>query len=137
MIIGVGIDIADCKRFRRTIERLGEHFINRVYTAAEVEYCLSRRDPYPSFATIFAVKEAVMKALGYGLDDGASFGEIETLITGRLEIRLSGKTLAKARELGVERVFASFSYERDKVCAAVIAAGPCGESPGFIPGLVD
>jgi holo-[acyl-carrier protein] synthase len=127
LILGVGIDIADCRRFRRSIEHLGEHFIERVYTCDEAAWCRSRPDPFRSYASIFAVKEAVMKALEYGLDDGASFREIEVDTKAGVQIRLSGKILAKARELGMERIHASLSSDGSMVVAAVTISG---EYPG-------
>jgi len=44
-IIGIGTEIVECLRIARMIERHGELFINRVYTAEEIRYC--RR---PTFA---------------------------------------------------------------------------------------
>ena len=49
-IIGIGADIAECLRIARMIQQHGELFINRVYTAAEVRYCQSRRESTQHFA---------------------------------------------------------------------------------------
>ena len=67
MIIGTGIDIVEISRIRRAVERHGDRFLKRVFTADEREYCLARRFPEQHLAARFAVKEAALKALGTGV----------------------------------------------------------------------
>ncbi|HDL85278.1 MAG TPA: holo-[acyl-carrier-protein] synthase [Candidatus Acetothermia bacterium] len=63
---GVGIDIVDVERIRQLHERHGERFLKRVFTDTEIEYALRARGNriYEHLAARFAVKEAVIKALG-------------------------------------------------------------------------
>jgi holo-[acyl-carrier protein] synthase len=63
-IIGIGSDIVECVRIGRMIERHGEMFLERVYTAREIRYCQSRKHVTEHFAGRWAAKEAVFKALG-------------------------------------------------------------------------
>jgi len=63
MICGIGTDIVDVGRIRKAVERWGDRFLKRVFTEAEVVYCLAKANPYPHLAARFAAKEAVMKAL--------------------------------------------------------------------------
>jgi holo-[acyl-carrier protein] synthase len=65
-IIGLGIDATDIPRIAATIERFGDRFIQRIFTAGEIAYCMRRRVPAIHFAGRFAAKEAAMKALGTG-----------------------------------------------------------------------
>ena len=65
-IIGVGLDATEIDRVADMIERYGDRFLQRVFTAEEIAYCRARRDFASSFAARFAAKEAVMKALGTG-----------------------------------------------------------------------
>src|SRR5678816_952780 len=65
-IIGTGLDATEISRIADAIERYGERFIERVFTAGEIAYCRSKRDFASSFAARFAAKEAAMKALGTG-----------------------------------------------------------------------
>jgi len=67
MIIGIGVDIADVDRMRRAVERSGQHFLERLFSAAEQEKCQRRHDPMACFALRFAAKEAVAKALRIGM----------------------------------------------------------------------
>ena len=66
-ILGIGTDITECLRIARMIERYGELFINRVYTAEEIRYCQSRRQTTQHFAGRWAAKEAFSKAWGTGI----------------------------------------------------------------------
>jgi len=55
---GIGIDIVEVKRFKR----LGSRFLEKVFTAEEIKYCLKSAAPAMHFAARFAAKEAVIKA---------------------------------------------------------------------------
>ena len=63
MIIGIGVDIVEIKRFSGVMERQKERFLLRLFTPDEQQYCKGYRDPVPHFAARFAAKEAVYKAL--------------------------------------------------------------------------
>ncbi len=62
-IKGIGIDLADVARFRKTSFKKERAFYDKIFTAGEMKYCLSKDDPYPHFAARFAAKEAVLKCL--------------------------------------------------------------------------
>ncbi len=64
MIVGVGIDLCDSRRIARSVERFGERFLKRVYTAGELQ---AAKGDALSLAKRFAAKEAVSKALGTGI----------------------------------------------------------------------
>jgi holo-[acyl-carrier protein] synthase len=71
-LLGLGTDIIEIERIRRSLERHGDDFLNRIFTKKEQEYCRQYKDPTPHFAGRFSAKEAIAKALGTGL--GASLG---------------------------------------------------------------
>ena len=77
MIVGSGIDLAEIGRIQRSMDRYGQRFLDRVYTAAEQAYCLRKRKAAESFAARFAAKEAGAKALGTGITHGVNWLEIE------------------------------------------------------------
>jgi len=62
VIVGVGTDLIEVARIRRAWERSGERFLARHFTAEEIAYALSKRDPAPHLAARFAAKEAFQKA---------------------------------------------------------------------------
>lgn len=77
MTKGLGSDIIEIERIRKSIDRYGLHFLNRIFTEKEKTYCLSHQDPAPYFAARFAAKEAVSKALGTGIGSSLSWLDIE------------------------------------------------------------
>ena len=62
-ILGVGTEIVECVRIAKMIETHGEQFLERVYTANEIEYCVRSAISSRHFATRWAAKEAAMKAM--------------------------------------------------------------------------
>ena len=79
MIVGTGIDLVEIERIQKSIDRFGARFLDRLYTAAEQEYCLRKRRSAESFAARFAAKEAGAKALGTGISRGVTWREIEVV----------------------------------------------------------
>ena len=64
MRIKCGTDIIEVSRIKESIEKLGEKFLNKIYTKKEIEYCLSKNNmKYQHFAARFAAKEAIFKAI--------------------------------------------------------------------------
>lgn len=75
-IIGIGTDILSIDRFRKSIEKHGDAFIEKIFVASEIEYCKKFSDPIPPFAARFSAKEAVVKALGEGFGESLGFHDI-------------------------------------------------------------
>lgn len=70
MKIKCGTDIIEISRVKKSIEDLGEKFLNKVYTENEIKYCESKKkQKYQHYAARFAAKEATFKALSDELDD--------------------------------------------------------------------
>ncbi|GGR48915.1 phosphopantetheine--protein transferase-like protein [Nocardioides luteus] len=63
---GVGIDVADIRRFARLLGMRGSAFAARWFTEAEIAQCMATATPATAFAMRYAAKEAVWKALGPG-----------------------------------------------------------------------
>ena len=77
MIVAIGIDIIEVKRVREVLERT-PRFAERVFTAAEREYCDSRGAVAAQhYAARFAAKEAALKALQTGWRGGISWQDVE------------------------------------------------------------
>ena len=65
-----GTDIIEISRIKESIEKLGDTFINTLFTPAEIEYCESKRNAkYYHYAGRFAAKEAIFKAVSPLLKD--------------------------------------------------------------------
>jgi len=122
VIIGTGIDIVKVARIAATVERFGERFLNRVFTASEVRYCRSKQNMMERFAARFAAKEAGFKAIGTGWRDGVTWQDVEVGREpgGRPTLRYSGKAAEFAARLGVRRTSVSLSHTAEQAIAQVI-----------------
>jgi len=120
-IAGTGVDIISVNRIASVIDRNGERFLARVFTAREREYCSEARAA-ERFAGRFAAKEAVLKALGTGLR-GCRWRDIEILSgpAGRPEVRLSGGAARLAAARGISHFHLSIAHCREYAVAHVIA----------------
>jgi holo-[acyl-carrier protein] synthase len=103
LIVGTGIDVIEIARVERALGRSGERFARRVFAGSEIRDCRSRRHSGPHFAVRFAVKEAVMKALGTGWAGGVRWLDIETVSESsespdQLSLRLHGRVAELAAE---------------------------------------
>ena len=79
MIKGIGNDILEIDRIRKTIEKHGPNFYKKFFNEGELQYCLAHKDPATLFAGRFAAKEAIAKAMGTGFGASISFLDIEIL----------------------------------------------------------
>jgi holo-[acyl-carrier protein] synthase len=97
MILGIGSDLIDVRRIARTIERHGDRFLARIFTAAERARAEGRVRSIETYAKRFAAKEACAKALGTGLRAGVFWRDIGVvnLPSGRPTMRLTGGALAR------------------------------------------
>ncbi|MBX9805189.1 MAG: holo-ACP synthase [Alphaproteobacteria bacterium] len=77
MIIGIGNDLVDCRRIEKTMKRYGPRFLNRVFTPQEQVRMSQRASQSEGYAKLFAMKEALLKALGTGLTKGITWQDIE------------------------------------------------------------
>lgn len=123
MIIGIGTDLIEIERIERSYKRFGQSFLDRVYTAAEVEYCMRKKNYAESLAARFAAKEAGAKALGTGISHGVSWREFEVRRqrSGKPELHLSGRAAQIAEKLGIRRISLSVSHSRTMSIAVVVA----------------
>jgi holo-[acyl-carrier protein] synthase len=122
LILGMGVDIAEVDRIQAAIERHGEPFLRRVFTAAEREYCQQFKNKYERYAGRFAAKEAAMKALGTGWRRGVRWVDFEVVreSSGRPTIRLDGEAAKIANQIGVQRVSLSITHTAEQALAQVI-----------------
>ena len=122
MIVGLGVDIAEVARVKAAIERHGETFLRRLYTAKEQEYCERFKNKYERYAGRFAAKEAAMKALGTGWSRGVRWVDVEVVRQrgGRPTVKLHGEAGKIADALGVKNIALSITHTADQAFAQVI-----------------
>jgi holo-[acyl-carrier protein] synthase len=97
MIIGLGSDMVDVRRIARVIERHGERFLGRIFTATERAKADRRANRVETYAKRFAAKEACAKALGTGFRAGVFWRDLGVVNTasGRPTMRLTGGALKR------------------------------------------
>ena len=126
MISGIGVDSVQVERLRQAVERWGRDFLDRLFTARELEYCLSHANPYPRLSARFAAKEAALKALhsrgGWKWRDM----EVERAESGKPSIVLTGEAKAWADARGAGELQVSLTHDDDRATAVVVALGEGG-----------
>jgi len=120
-VIRVGTDLIEIERIRRSLARY-ERFRERCFTAAERAYCDSRPNPAESYAGRFAGKEAVGKALGFGVARAFAWTDIEIVGRPKPSVRLSGRVAEWAGRLGVAEIDLSMTHSRELAQAVAIAS---------------
>jgi holo-[acyl-carrier protein] synthase len=122
MIVGLGIDITEISRIEAAIRRYGDHFLHRLFTPAEIEYCEGYRNRFERYAGRFAAKEAAMKALGTGWRRGVRWVDIEVVreTAGKPALRLTGQAGVFAAQLGVRNIALTITHAGDTALAEVI-----------------
>lgn len=101
MVIGIGNDIVDIARIGRAIDRFGDRFLARVFTAAERDRAERRANRVATYAKRFAAKEACSKALGTGFRRGVFWRDmgVVNLPSGRPTLRLTGGAARRLAEI--------------------------------------
>lgn len=120
--VGLGVDIVEIARMAKILRR-SPSFAEKTYSAAERAYCDSHAHPEVHYATRFAAKEAVLKALGTGFSQGIHPLDIEVRRTakGRPYVVLTGRAREVAREQGVREIPLSLSFTHTDAVACAMA----------------
>src|SRR5258708_27018764 len=118
----MGADIAEVERVRAAIERHGESFLRRVFTASEIAYCEKHRNKFERYAGRFAAKEAAMKALGTGWRGGVRWPDIEIMRedSGKPTLELRGAAGGTGEPLGVKENQMSLTHTTQETLAKTI-----------------
>ena len=120
MIRAVGVDIADVKRIKTSLERWGERFVTRIFSPGEAQYCRRHRDEALRFAARFAAKEAFIKCMGSAR--GIRWPEIELLNdrTGKPVFRFSEGIRKRLNGKNIREVHVSISHTAEYAVAFVV-----------------
>lgn len=122
MIFGIGTDVVRLDRVQRTLERFGEHFIQRLLLPAELEAFRRQRRPARFLAMRFAGKEAVVKAMGTGFAHGMWIRDVGVVQNswGKPEIIYSARGDERRRELGIGEGHITLTDEAGLVVAVAV-----------------
>ena len=123
MKVTCGTDIIEIERIKESIDKLGNKFINRIFTKKEIDYCESKsKQKYQHYAARFAAKEAAFKALSWKIENKYDVlwtdFEVDVNQQGRPNISILGIDLSD-----VENIDISISHCKDYAVANVIVLG--------------
>jgi holo-[acyl-carrier protein] synthase len=123
MVLGLGTDLIETRRVQQSMDRFGERFLERIFSAGEIAYCKRKKNAAESFAVRFAAKEAGAKALGTGISHGVSWKEFEVKreVSGKPSLHLTGRAAELAGALGIKRIQLSLTHSREFAMAVVVA----------------
>ena len=116
MIVGIGIDVCDVRRFAEAVERQ-PRMVQRLFTPLEAERSVA------SLAARFAAKEALAKALGAPAGMSWHDAEVQTDAQGRPFFVITGTVAHRAHQLGVSQVHLSLSHDAGIASAMVVCEG--------------
>jgi holo-[acyl-carrier protein] synthase len=121
-ILGIGVDLVENARIEHSLDRFGERFLHRVFTAGEIEYSQSMKYPARHLAARFAAKEAVSKAFGTGIGKAMGWKDIDVRRkpSGEPYLVLEGGAKKLAAERQVSRVSISLSHTEHHAMAVVV-----------------
>jgi len=121
-VLGVGIDLVECARLQKALDRQGELFLKKVFTEGERSYCMGMKNPTPYLAARFAAKEAVAKAFTTGIGEHLDWKSIE-VIKGEREqplIHLDSKGKALLHHFGASSVRLSLTHTEQYASAIAL-----------------
>lgn len=122
VIVAIGIDIVDIEYIKKAIQVTGKRFMNRVFTNFEIVHCENKANKYQNYADRFAVKEAVMKALGTGWSREINWKQIEIRNNkfGVPKLFLTGSAEEMCNKMGVCNTLISISHCKKYAIAKVL-----------------
>ena len=124
MIIGIGTDIIDNRRIKKTINQYGVRFKQRCFTQNEIKRSENKLQEINSFSKRYAAKEACAKALGTGLAKGVFWKDIEVVNdkNGKPFIKLYNKAVTRLKKISNHKckIEVSLSDEKNYSIANVI-----------------
>lgn len=120
MIYGTGIDIIEVERVKKKIEKPG--FLEKAFTAYEIDYCQSKFNKAEHFAARFAAKEAFLKALGTGWQGDFSSEDLGIISNelGKPEFQFGDGLKLILKERGIVNCHVSLAHVKEMAIASVI-----------------
>lgn len=114
----IGVDLCSIKRIKKALEQVG--FKKRVFTDEEIAYANNCAAPEIHYAAAFAAREALAKALGWGLAKTGINSASVTRTEHGPEFVFTEDFSAKLKSERIKRICLSISHEDDIAVAVVM-----------------
>jgi len=127
MIFGIGVDVLEAARIKKTLARFGDHFVERLLMPAERAQLARTKRPERFIAMRFAAKEAIVKAMGTGFAHGIWIRDVGVVQNawGKPEVAYSPRGEKMRRKLGIGGGHVTLTDEAGLIVAvAVLEAAP-------------
>ena len=115
----VGVDLIEIERIERALHRY-PRFRERVFTESERSYCEGRPNPAQHYAARFAGKEAVGKALGFGVARAFAWKDVEIAGRPKPSVRLSGRVEVWSRRVNAGPIDVSMTHSKGLAAAVCV-----------------
>jgi holo-[acyl-carrier protein] synthase len=121
-VLGIGVDLVECVRIERSLDRFGDRFLRRVFTDGEIEYSQSMKFPARHLAARFAAKEAVSKAFGTGIGKSMGWRDIDVRKkpSGEPYLVFGGGAEQLAKQRGVTNALITLSHSDQHAVATIV-----------------
>jgi holo-[acyl-carrier protein] synthase len=122
MIYGIGVDVLEAARIRKSLERFGDHFIDRLLMPAERAQLTRTKRPERFVAMRFAAKEAIVKAMGTGFAHGIWVRDVGIVQNewGKPEVVYSARGEHVRRNLGIGEGHVTLTDEAGLIVAVAV-----------------
>jgi holo-[acyl-carrier protein] synthase len=106
----------------KIIAKWGSKFLQRVFSAGEINYCEKHAQASINYGARFAAKESFLKALGIGLGMGVKLKEIEVVHdkNGKPDLFLQGEAKVQIEKRNIEKIHLSLTHTRSYATAIVL-----------------
>lgn len=122
MIVGIGCDIVDNLLTSKLDWRNDDIILNRMFSKREIDSC-PKENIERYYSSRFAIKEAILKCLKTGMQDGISLKDIELIKqdSGSISAKLKGKIKTISEENKIKIWHISLSHSQSSSVVFVIA----------------
>lgn len=122
MIYGIGTDVVEVKRIKKSFFKHGEAFAKKILTSQELLTYKKTKVKENFLARRFAAKEAFAKALGTGMRSPVNFKSIEVIhdALGKPKIKTLPELTLLIKKHAIKHCHLSISDEKNIAVAFVI-----------------
>ena len=122
MIFGIGVDVLEAARVKKTLEKFGSRFTDHLLMPEEHVQLARTRRPERFLAMRFAAKEAIVKAMGTGFAHGIWIRDVGVVQNqwGKPEVVYSERGETVRRGLGIGEGHVTLTDEAGLIVAVAV-----------------